>query len=236
MTATTIRCYGEMGRMFGRVHHVHLDTNTPAEAVRYLCSQFPTAKAYLMQAKDKGVGFAVFRGKENLTKEQLVEPTGNDDIRIAPIILGSKQGGVLQVILGVVLMVVALWVSGWSFGALSPAMSGVFAMGASMVVGGVVQMLTPMPRGPKNTDSPANQPSYVFTGAVNTQAQGNPVPLLYGRMIVGSAVISAGINAEDYAPATSGVGRGYGSDLYNVPGAPYGWNPRTPYDAAPALK
>lgn len=34
------------------------------------------------------------------------------------------------------------------------------------------------------------------------------MPLLYGRMIVGSAVISAGIEAADYAPATAGVNTG----------------------------
>lgn len=37
-TMRTIRLYGKMGAMFGRVHRVHLDTNTPAEAVRYLCA------------------------------------------------------------------------------------------------------------------------------------------------------------------------------------------------------
>lgn len=66
---TTIRLYGTMGRLFGRVHKVWLDSNTPAEAVRYLCSQYPAARAYLTQAKDKGVGFAVFRGKENIGEE-----------------------------------------------------------------------------------------------------------------------------------------------------------------------
>lgn len=29
---------GEMGKRFGRVHHAALDTDTPAEAVRYLLS------------------------------------------------------------------------------------------------------------------------------------------------------------------------------------------------------
>ena len=38
---------------------------------------------------------------------------------------------------------------------------------------------------------------YHFNGVVNTTAQGNPVPLGYGRMIVGSAVVSAGIYAMD---------------------------------------
>lgn len=235
MTATTLRLYGPMGRMFGRVHHVHLDSNTPAEAVRYLCSQFPKAKAYLMQAKDNGVGFAVFRGKENLTREQLQEPAGNDEIRIAPIILGSKNGGIFNIILGAVLIVVGVVIDIYA-PYLSTVGNALIGMGVSMVVGGVVQLLTPMPKGPKNTDRPENQPSYVFTGAVNTQAQGNPVPLLYGRMIVGSAVISAGINAEDYAPASSGVGPGYDSTRYQIDDPVFGWNPRTPYDTAPALR
>jgi len=39
--------------------------------------------------------------------------------------------------------------------------------------------------------------SYVFNGAVNTTAQGHPVPVGYGRMIVGSAVISAGIDVDE---------------------------------------
>lgn len=34
----TIRCYGELGRLVGRVHHAALETNTTAEAMRYLCS------------------------------------------------------------------------------------------------------------------------------------------------------------------------------------------------------
>ncbi|HCW20974.1 MAG TPA: phage tail protein, partial [Achromobacter sp.] len=52
-------------------------------------------------------------------------------------------------------------------------------------------------RGLSTRDSPDNGASYNFNGPVNTSAQGIPVPVLYGRMIVGSAVISAGIYAED---------------------------------------
>lgn len=214
---TTIRLYGEMGRRFGRVHHAHLDTNTPAEAVRYLCSQFPKARAYLMGAKDRGKAFAVFRGKENLTREQLAEPAGADDIRIAPVIIGAKSGGLFNMILGAVLIVAGVYFQ-------NPYL---VSTGVAMVAGGVVQLLTPMPKAPKGRDSPDNSASYVFNGAVNTQAQGNPVPLLYGRMIVGSAVISAGINAETYTAQTPGVGPGY-----TPPGGGH-WNPKTPYEIRP---
>jgi predicted phage tail protein len=67
-----------------------------------------------------------------------------------------------------------------------------------MTIGGVIQMLSPQQM-PKSGESANNGASYNFTGPVNTTAQGNPVPVLYGRMIVGSAVISAGIVAEDQA-------------------------------------
>lgn len=126
--------------------------------------------------------------------------------------MGGKNGGVFNVVLGVVMLVIAYFVP-VTAPYLVPA-------GVSMIAGGVVQMLTPVPKGPGNTDGPDNKPSYTFSGAVNTQAQGNPVPLLYGRMIVGSAVVSAGISAEDYSPDTPGVDTGK-----NLPS-----NPRSPYD------
>lgn len=216
----TIRLYGELGAKFGRVHRAHLDTNTPAEAVRYLRSQFPGIDAYLCGAKDKGVAFAVFRGKENITREQLTEPAGNGDIRIAPIIMGSKRAGALQTILGVVMMAVAVFIVGVSWGTLSGPGFALFSMGAAMAAGGIVQMLSPQPKFGGAKES-SNQPSYVFNGAVNTEAQGHPVPLLYGRMRVGSAVISAGIEAAAYAPATPGAG----------PGTPGGNNKKNFYEA-----
>lgn len=206
----TIRLYGPMGSKFGRVHRVSLETNTPAEAIRYLRSQFHGVDAYLAGAKDKGIGFAVFRGKENIGKDNLKEPVGNDEIRIAPILMGSKRAGVFQIVLGAVIIAASLVADYFTGGAFGEATNySTYIMGGTMILGGVVALLSPIPKASKNKDRPENAPSYVFNGAVNTQAQGNPVPLLYGRMIVGSAVVSAGINAEDYSPVSSGIGGGH---------------------------
>ena len=60
-----------------------------------------------------------------------------------------------------------------------------------------MQMLAPQAKGLSAVDDPHNRASYSFNGPVNTSAQGNPVGLLYGQAIVGSAVISAGIYAQD---------------------------------------
>lgn len=181
----TVKLYGPMRRRFGREYR--LNVSSPAEAIRALCVQIPGFKQYLAESKAAGLAFAVFIGKRNITKDGLHDPVGDDEIRIAPIIEGSKRGGILNIILGIVLIVVGVYTAN----------PGLVVNGAVMVVGGVVQMLAPQPKGLGAKDDPNNQPSYSMNGAVNTQAQGNPVPLPYGRLIVGSALISGGIYAED---------------------------------------
>lgn len=186
----TVRLYGQLGSRFGR--SFRLAVNSPAEAIRALCAIVPGFQQYLATAKEQGMAFAVFIGKQNITKDQLQDPPGADDIRIAPVLLGSKRGGVLNIILGVVMIVVGVWTQNYNL---------VYS-GAVMAIGGVVQMLGPQPKGLGSQDSVENQPSYSMNGTVNTQAQGNPVPVPYGGhdtkgMLVGSAVISGGIMAED---------------------------------------
>ncbi|MGV6491397.1 tail assembly protein [Stenotrophomonas rhizophila] len=192
----TIRLYGKLGARFGR--KFRLAVNSPAEAVRALCALLPGFQQYLTRASEDGVAFAVFIGKQNLTNDQLLDPPGQEDIRIAPVLAGSKRGGVLQVIVGIILVVVGTYTSIFSAGGTSP----LIGLGWSMIVGGVMQMLAPQPRGLGSQDSVENRPSYSMNGTVNTQAQGNPVPVAYGGhdtkgMLVGSAVISGGIMAED---------------------------------------
>lgn len=175
----TIRLYGEMGQRFGREHQ--FDVATPAEAVRALCSQIQGFRAYLhLHGKDY---FKVFTGGRNTSEELNAPASDSEVIRIAPVVQGA--GAVGRVIVGIVLMVVGYFT--WK--------PNLIYMGASMVIGGVIEMLSPQPKmgkgGPE--EAPGNRPSYNFNGAVNTTAQGHPVPLAYGKIMVGSAVISAGI-------------------------------------------
>lgn len=212
----TIRLYGPMGVRFGRTHRFAVGST--AEAVQALCSQIPGFERYLTESKENGLTFAVFVGKKNLTEENLHDPVGQDDIRFAPVSIGSKRGGVLQTIVGVVLIVVGAVITGLSYGWAAPVGGAMVKMGIAMVAGGLVQMLTPMPKASAADTKDANA-SYTFNGAVNTQAQGNPVPLVYGRLIIGSAVISASIkaNQEQVAGTNSSktiVGGGFWTDRF----------------------
>ncbi|QHJ81590.1 MAG: hypothetical protein [Caudoviricetes sp.] len=189
-----VKLYGPMRKLFGREYE--LNVSSPAEAIRALCVQVPGFKKYLADSKLSGLTFAVFIGKRNVGEDGLKDPVGNDEIRIAPIIEGSKRGGILQTVLGVVLIVVGAVMNFYAPGS----GAGVMQMGIAMAIGGVVQMLSPQPKGLGAKDDPNNQPSYSMDGAVNTQAQGNPVPLCYGGpLMIGGAIISGGIWSEDIA-------------------------------------
>lgn len=192
---TTIRLYGALGARFGRVHK--LAVQTPAEAVKALCINQDGLESFLMNAKKNGMTFAVFRGKRNIGVEDYQNLAGNSDIRIAPVMEGAKKAGIFQTILGAVMVVAGIVVTGLSFGWASPVGGAMISAGIGMMAGGIYQMLSPQPKGLQGRDDPDNKPSYAFGGSVNTLAMGNPVAVLYGEREIGGAIISAGIVAED---------------------------------------
>ncbi|WP_273839279.1 tail assembly protein [Providencia rettgeri] len=190
-----IRLYGVLGFKFGRVHHLAIDS--PREAIKALSVLYEGFEQFLANAHLKGLEFAVFKGKRNISEDELNLDT-SEEIRIAPVIKGSKRGGFFQTILGIAMIGLAVWNP--AFLAMSATTNSALMLGgAAMAIGGVVQMLSPQPRGLSVRQDAENKPSYAFGGAVNTTAQGNPVPLFYGleRREIGGAIISAGIYTED---------------------------------------
>ncbi|CAM7662821.1 tail assembly protein [Atlantibacter hermannii] len=192
---TTIRLYGALGARFGRVHKMAVQTS--AEAVKALCINFDGLEEYLMNAKKNGMVFAVFRGKRNIGMEDYQSLGGESDIRIAPVMEGAKKAGIFQTILGAVMVVAGIIVSGGTAGWAAPVGGAMISAGIGMMAGGIYQMLSPQPKGLQGRDDPENKPSYAFGGSVNSLAMGNPVAVLYGEREIGGAIISAGILAED---------------------------------------
>ncbi|OEC58417.1 tail assembly protein [Pseudomonas sp. AP42] len=180
---TNVLLYGRL-RQFGR--SFRLSVRSPAEAIKALCVQIPGFERFISNAKSQGMEFAVFRGNKSLGENELGF-SGSGDIRIAPIVTGSKRGGLIQTIIGAVLIAVSF----------IPGFQVLAAPGIALVAGGVIQMLSPQVGGLKTSAAPENTPGYAFGSAKNTTASGNPVPLCYGKRRVGGAIISAVIYAED---------------------------------------
>lgn len=197
----TVLLYGHLGKRFGRRHRY--DVRSPAEAVRALCATIPGFRAYL--AEHSAPGYRVLVGKDPRDFDTLSLPA-DEAIKIVPVTAGAGRG-LGSVILGAALIGFGVMTGGaglglqaaWAAGGMTFAGYLSANIGLALVLGGVSQMLAPQPKTSGTPERPENKPSYVFDGPVNTAAQGNPVPVCYGRLIVGSQVISAGMVAEEYA-------------------------------------
>jgi len=182
---TLILLGGSAGKLFGREHLYELSTGDVREAVKAVDVNHPGFVKYLADAKSKGLEFAVFRNRKNISERDL-KLGGAKEIRIVPVIAGSKRAGLVQTILGVALIVLSPFTNG-----------ATLAPGIALAAGGVIQMLSPQATGLKQSASPENAPSYAFGSAKNTTASGNPVPICIGERRWGGIIISASIHAED---------------------------------------
>ena len=190
-----ILLYGFLGAEFGKVHLYSVQT--PAEAIRALCATIDGFKKALIDGEHYRV---VIGGRRDSEIDQISYPTSDKEtIRIVPIVAGSNGFG--KVLLGAALIATSFYTGGATSGFFAGATGSFISsaagnIGFALVLGGVSELLFKPPSAPKSAESPESRPSFIFNGAVNTSRQGNTVPVCYGRMIVGSQVISAGISVE----------------------------------------
>lgn len=188
-----VRLYGHLAKRFGKCFE--LAVTSPAEAVRALCHLLPGFEQHV-RIEHSTPGYHVLVGKESRGEDTLRLSVGRQRIiKIIPAVAGAKKNGVLQVIVGGALIVAGLFVSAIpGFQAVGYAM---VSAGVSLVIGGVIQMLSPQRlAGPPNEEE-KRRPSYQFDSIVNTTGPGHPVPVLFGRAVVGGAIYSSGISVAD---------------------------------------
>jgi predicted phage tail protein len=186
-----IRLYGKLAKFIGK-RVFRADVANAAEAVRFLLANFPQAEKHMADQH-----YRVSLGERDLELDEIHHPAGQQVIKIVPVVAGA--GFVGRILLGAALIVGAFFTGGATLYGLSVA-STLFGVGASLVLGGVAQLLTPIPATPTGMDSNSDpRKSYSFSSVQNTSRQGTPVPVVYGEVIVGSVVISAGIDIAQVA-------------------------------------
>ena len=188
-----IKLYGQLAKFIGK-RVLEADVATAAEAVRMLVANFPGLEKHMADQH-----YRVTVGTYDLALDEIHDPAGQQDIKIMPVIVGAGGAG-LKIALGVALIAGAFFTGGATiglFGLAAPvAVSTVLAgIGVSLLLGGVAQLLSPVPKvaqGPDTDNDPRK--SYNFSGIQQTSRQGVPVPCVYGLTLVGSVVISAGVD------------------------------------------
>jgi predicted phage tail protein len=183
---TRIYLSGSLARKFFRYKDYQLDSGCANEGFKALQNTVEGFAAEVARLARLGMRFAIFRNRKNVSEEGF-GMGGAREIRIVPVIAGAKRAGILQTVLGIVLIVVGAYSQN----------PNLIAAGVAMTAGGVIQMLSPQASGLRQSGSPDNLPSYAFGSAKNTTASGNPVPICIGHRRWGGAIISASIYAED---------------------------------------
>lgn len=196
-----VKVYGELAKFLGQ-REFEAAVASPAEAMRFLLANFPGLRAHMAeQYYEVRVGKrALPIGKE---PEQLHYPIGQEEIiTFKPVVVGAGATG--RIIAGVALIAAsALLLPGAPLaGALGFSIGGqavgiAAAVGFNLALGGVAQLMTPTPQIQAGQNSEKDpRKSYSFSGVQNTSRQGLPVPVIYGEVIVGSIVASAGIDVQ----------------------------------------
>jgi predicted phage tail protein len=206
--------YGELAEKFGK--EWSLDVDSPGEAFKALDVNNIGFRQFVASSEERGVGYKIMVGKSYINDyPELGDPSGRQEIKIIPVVLGAKSKGLGMILLGA-LIIGGFYAYGLQsigslaageLGAMGTITHGVTLAGSmgtmalkfagALILGGVASMLAPTPELPSTADRPTN---YGFDGAANTARQGFAIPVCYGQLLVGGAVISSGVMPEDYIP------------------------------------
>tara|TARA_R100000458_G_C8238943_1_gene218521 strand:+ start:166 stop:795 length:630 start_codon:yes stop_codon:yes gene_type:complete len=201
-----VKVYGALKKRLGKGRFEFV-ANTPAEAIRALCSNFPGLDKWLIDSEKDGVAYRVKVGKEMIEQENIsnlsLPWSAKDVFSIRPVIAGAG-GGFGKVLAGAVLIGAAFMTGGATFTLAAGLQTTSFlaqaavTAGTFLALGGVSQMLTPTPTMPDYArGKEANRlESFTFSGIVNVSKQGMAIPIVYGRCYVGSCVLSSGLDVD----------------------------------------
>ena len=212
-----VKVYGELKKQLGGQGTFELDVNTPAEAIRALTANFKGLAKWMIESEQHGVGYKVQLGKEVIPEseiETLLLPWSEREVfSITPVIMGAGRG-FGTIMLGVALIGLSFVTFGGSAlfaGGTGAGLSGALAgkaiwagagskmlgmIGLGLVFSGIGQMLSPPP--PDLDMKQANKlQNYSFSGVTNTAQVGTAIPIAYGRLFVGSSVISSGLDVDE---------------------------------------
>jgi predicted phage tail protein len=184
-----IKLYGKLAKFIG--HRVlEADVATAAEAVRFLVANWPEVERHMNDQH-----YRVSIGTYDIDLEELHHPAGAAPISFVPVVAGA--GAVGRILAGIAIIAFAIVTAGAGIAGLGLGFSASTAIsiglvGASLIIGGIAELLTPTPS--TSTDEGDPRKSFSFSGIQNVSRAGVPVPVVYGETLVGSVVISAGID------------------------------------------
>ena len=206
-----IHLSGEMGQLFGTKWR--LNCKTIQEAMHAIDCMKGGMRRYLTDCTENGVGFTVQKGEDFLDNQTVGLELGKDDLIITPIPAGSRRrskgGSIAKIVIGILLIAV-----GMGTGNLDISEKGLqllMTIGTQLALTGITELLM------KEPEELSEEQSSLFNGPVNNTKSGIPVPLCYGKMEVGGAVVNFGFTqtrlrgSSGYQFVSKGTNNGSGT-------------------------
>lgn len=193
-----VKVYGALRKLLGKTRFEFV-ADTPAQAMRALLANFPHLERWLIDSEKNGVAYRVTVGKQKIHNDDasgLHSPWSEKHVfSITPVLTGAGRG-TGSIIAGIALVAFSVFLPGVGAAIGGALMTKIGLLGGALILGGVAQMISPAPKPPGPGEEPTQLESNSFSGIANTVRQGMPVPIAYGRVFVGSAVISAGLDVD----------------------------------------
>lgn len=202
--------HGKLGKKFGKKWV--LEISSPLEAIKAIDANRDGFLKYLMEKSKEKTKYVVLLDKKPLREQAELKIQINEEIENIHFFM-APEGGIGQ-ILGGLLGMAGGWgasllgesMGGWFGSFLSWGGSLAFEIGGAILMQGLMDKLAKDPEPPEMEDSGPKMKStssYTFSRPLNNIAQGARVPVGYGRLRVGSTVISSSVmncrlNAFDY--------------------------------------
>ena len=204
-----IKVYGALKKFLNWETGTFLaDISNVAEVGRFLVANWPDIEKHMQDQHYK-----IFVSNYNLGEEELNYPIGDsEEIRIVPVAVGAKgffKSSIGKIITGAALVGFTVATGGFGgaaigtfgLGAGSIAVGSITtSIGISLALGGVSQMLAPVPDIPTFSGESGLDPqsNYSFSGVQNVSRSGVPVNLIFGEIFAGSNIVSAGIDTVQF--------------------------------------
>jgi predicted phage tail protein len=186
----TVRLHGPLGDKYGGEHHFAV--RSPREAFFALDANYPGFRKDFISYRD----YSLFADGAWLPPD-----AANGDPASVP---AAREIDIIPLIEGRAFLAIPLLGAIGITGFAAQIIGGLII---SALLIGVSMLLSPKPKKKteREEDSKKDE-SYIFSGPENVTEQGVAVPLVYGRLHVGSVVISAGLEVSDvYVPPASTV-------------------------------
>ena len=183
-----IKVYGTLRKFLGQ-SEFDVDLNTPREAISFLVCNFKGIEEHMAEQ------FYTIQVGAKVITEDLLNLNTQDDIKIIPVV----HGNFFPILLGAGALFGASAITAGTFLGSTLLVNALTAVGTSILIDGVTQMLSPQqnnlsPTGQDALDPAALASNYSFTGLTNISRAGIPVNLVYGEIVVGSIVVSNGVD------------------------------------------